>query len=205
MKTFFTRFGEIILVLLTAIVVYIKPTLSSGGDRLSILLFGTLGFFYLASGILAFLDKKRITRTMRLIYLVGLWGVSVIVIGVMCRILLLQGDTELLIVALFSLLGMAMFSVIAYRNLSDAENKKSFLWQMQPVAVRSILALIIGAGFLFTDSYTVYRSFGTFRNDTEYINAIVDAYQHPDDTLKVNTYKRLDAEMRAVEKPQPTN
>ena len=205
MKKFFTRFGELLLVLLTILVIIIKPSLSNGGDRLSILLFGTLAFYYLASGVLAFLDKKRITRSVRLIYLVGLWGISVIIIGSMCRILLLQGDKELLIVAIFSLIGMGIFTWFSYKNIEDTNNRKSFLWQMQPLAVRSILALTIGAGFLFTDSYTVYRSFGTFRNNTEYINAIVDAYTYPEDTVKVNKYKRMDSLLRYASKESLTD
>lgn len=203
MKKFFTRFGEILLVFFTILVVYLKPTFGASGDRLSILLFGTLAFYYLASGVLTFLDKKRIIRSVRLIYIVGLWGISVIVIGIMCRIILLQGDKELLIVALFSLIGILMFAWLSYKNIEDENNRDAFVWQMQPLVVRSILALIIGAGFLFTDSYTIYRSFGTFRNNTEYINTIVDAYQNPNDTLKVNTFKRLDSELRSAPREKP--
>lgn len=203
MKNFFTRFGEILLVFFTILVVYLKPTFGASGDRLSILLFGTLAFYYLASGVLTFLDKKRITRSVRLIYIVGLWGISVIVIGIMCRIILLQGDKELLIVALLSLIGILMFAWLSYKNIEEENNREAFVWQMQPLIVRSILALIIGSGFLFTDSYTIYRSFGTFRNNTEYINTIVDAYHNPKDTLKVNTFKRLDSELRSASREKP--
>lgn len=203
MKKFFTKFGEIILVCLTAAVVFIKPMFGAGGDRLSILLFGTLAFFYLASGVLTFLDKKRIARNMRLIYLIGLWGVSVIVIGVMCRIILLQGDKELLTVALFSLLGMGGIAWFNYNSIEDATGRKTFAWQMQPLVIRSILAFIIGAGFLFTDSYTIYRSFGTYRNKDDYVNAVVDAYNHPQDTARVNAFKRMDSVMRNTPRPKP--
>lgn len=196
MKKFFTKYGEIILVALTILVVLIKPALSSSGERLSILLFGTLGFYYLASGILAFLDKKRITRTVRLIYLIGLWGVSISVIGIMCRILLLQGDKELLIIAIFSLIGVLLFSWLSYRRLQDANNRETFTWQMQPLVIRSILAIMMSAGFIFTDNYTVYQTFGTYRSNSEYIQTIVQAYEQPYDTAAVNTFKRMDEAIR---------
>ncbi|MFN3940415.1 MAG: hypothetical protein ACK4IY_07490, partial [Chitinophagales bacterium] len=174
-----------------------KPALSSSGERLSILLFGTLGFYYLASGILAFLDKKRITRTIRLIYLIGLWGVSISVIGIMCRILLLQGDKELLMAATFSLIGVLLFSWLSYRRLQDDHNREVFTWQMQPLVIRSIPAIMFSIGIIYADNEAVYKNFGTYRNNADYLHSIVQAYENPNDTAAVNAFKRMDEAIRS--------
>ena len=86
------------------------------GERMSMILFGTLSFYYLASGILVFLDKQRIGRIMRLIYLFGLWSVSITVMAVMARTLLLQMDKQLLIISVSSGVGLMAYLFLYYRK-----------------------------------------------------------------------------------------
>ncbi|MBK9454881.1 MAG: hypothetical protein IPO24_04510 [Bacteroidetes bacterium] len=69
MKQFFSKYFEYLLLGNTILMVFLKPMLPTYGERMSMILFGTLSFYYLASGILVFLDKQRIGRIMRLIYL----------------------------------------------------------------------------------------------------------------------------------------
>lgn len=74
-QSFFKKYLELILVAGTVIVLFIRSDYPKYGERMSLMLFGTLAFYYLASGILVFLDRHRIVRSMRLIYIIGLWGV----------------------------------------------------------------------------------------------------------------------------------
>ncbi|HPR27795.1 MAG TPA: hypothetical protein PLI03_00495, partial [Chitinophagales bacterium] len=59
-KAFFQRYTEIILVILTIVFVFYKSSLPKYGERISLMFFGTLAFYYLASGVLVFLDRHRI-------------------------------------------------------------------------------------------------------------------------------------------------
>ncbi|MCB9031904.1 MAG: hypothetical protein H6547_05665, partial [Chitinophagales bacterium] len=51
-KAFFQRYTEIILVILTIVFVFYKSSLPKYGERISLMFFGTLAFYYLASGVL---------------------------------------------------------------------------------------------------------------------------------------------------------
>ena len=81
--------------------------------------FGTLAFYYLASGVLVFLDRHRILRTIRLIYLIGLWAVSMAVIGIMARIHLIRMNEELLYISCAALAGTPGLSWLAYRQVDE--------------------------------------------------------------------------------------
>ena len=52
-----------------------------------VVLFSTLAFFYLASGVLVLLDRANVERVMRLTWFLGMWGLSLLVIGMMSRLL----------------------------------------------------------------------------------------------------------------------
>lgn len=183
--------------------VLLKPSLPTFGERMSMILFGTLSFYYLASGILVFLDKARIGRIMRLIYLFGLWSVSLTVIAVMARTLLLQLDKQLLIISVSASLGLMAYLFLYYRKL-DEEDKKTLLLWIQPLFVRSLLALCIAVAFLIGSNYGLYRLFGTHKNDAVYTEKVINAYENPEDTAIVNDYKRYDEQIRGLKKDDTT-
>lgn len=195
LKKFFSRYFEIILVGLTVLFLFLKPHMPGYGERISMLFFGTLSFYYLASGILVFLDKNRVGRIMRLMYLFGLWSVSIMVIAVMTRIILLQADKILLITAICSVIGLLGYITLYYRRLGD-EDREALLYLIQPLFIRSVLAMLIGIAFLVGSSYGIYSMLGTYRNDPVYIEKIVSAYENPEDTAIVNDYKRYDDKAR---------
>lgn len=167
----------------------------SYGERISILFFGMLSFYYLASGILVFLDKNRIGRIMRLMYLFGLWSVSVMVIAIMTRIMLLQSDKALLIIAICSTIGLLGYIILYYRRLGD-EDRKALLYLIQPLFIRAVFAMLVGIAFLVGSNYSIYRMFGTYRRDPVYIEKIVQAYENPKDSVMLNNYKIYDDSIR---------
>ena len=179
--------------------VFLKPNLPTYGERMSMILFGTLSFYYLASGILVFLDKARIGRIMRLIYLFGLWSVSLTVMAVMARTLLLQMDKQLLVISISASIGLMAYLFLYYRKL-EADDKSTLLIWIQPLFVRSILALCISIGFLVSSNYGIYQLFGTHKNDAQYIQKAVNAYENPEDTAIVNEYHRYDEQIKGIPK-----
>lgn len=171
--------------------VLLKPLLPTYGERMSMILFGTLSFYYLASGILVFLDKQRIGRIMRLIYLFGLWSVSITVMAVMARTLLLQMDKQLLIISVSSGVGLMAYLLLYYRKLEGDDKATLLLW-VKPLVLRSILALCVAIAFLISSNYGIYSLFGTHKNDAVYTEKVVKAYENPDDTAAVNDLDRYD-------------
>lgn len=191
MKKFFSKYFEYLLIANTILMVFLKPLLPTYGERMSMILFGTLSFYYLASGILVFLDKQRIGRIMRLIYLFGLWSVSIAVLAVMARTLLLQMDKQLLIIAISSGIGLMAYLFLYYRKLEGDDKATLLLW-IKPLVLRSILAVFISAGFLIGSNFAIYSLFGTHKNDPVYIEKAVNAYENPDDTAAINDLDRYD-------------
>ena len=172
--------------------VFLKPMLPTYGERMSMILFGTLSFYYLASGILVFLDKQRIGRIMRLIYLFGLWSVSITVMAVMARTLLLQMDKQLLIISVSSGVGLMAYLFLYYRKL-EADDKATLLIWIKPLVLRSILALCIVIAFFISNNYGIYSLYGNHQNGPIYSEKAVNAYENPDDTAAVNDLNRYDA------------
>lgn len=181
-QLFFKKYLEFILVGLAIFFIFAKSEYPRYGERISLLFFGTLAFYYLASGVLVFLDRHRIMRSMRLIYLVGLWGVSTTVIGTMARIHLIQMNEELLYTAVAAMLAALGFAFLAYRQVEGDDNKQAWRWQLQPIIIRSALAILVSLGIVLSTPFTVYNTFGTYRKDPSYSKDAVYVYEHPDDT-----------------------
>lgn len=198
MKKILSKYFEFILIGLTLLFLMIKPAMPQYGERISMLFFGSLSFYYLASAVLVFLDKKRIGRMMRLLYLIGLWAVSFSVIAVMARTLLLELDKELLIIALSACIGTLLFCWIYFRGLEE-KDKEIFKDQIPPLVLRNLISTFIVIAFLVIGNYAVYDMFGTHKKDPVYTEKIVNAYEHPGDTSIVNDFKRYDALLHKVD------
>ncbi len=196
MKKILKKYFELILIGLTVMFLMIKPAMPEYGERISMLFFGSLSFYYLASAVLVFLDKTRIGRMMRLIYLFGLWAVSFAVISVMARTLLLQLDKELLVISISACVGTILFCWFYFRGLKE-DDKLIFKELIQPLITRTIASGLIVIAFLVISNYAVYSMFGTHKNDTLYTEKIVNAYEHPDDSKIVNDFKKYDALVRS--------
>ncbi|HMZ89341.1 MAG TPA: hypothetical protein PK511_14625 [Chitinophagales bacterium] len=203
MKKIASKYFEVILIALTVLFLFLKPNLTNFGERISMLFFGTLSFYYLASGILVFLDKNRVGRIMRLMYLFGLWSVSIMVLAIMVRIMLIQMDKALLITAISASLGLIAYITLYYRRL-EGEDREALLYLIQPLFIRVVTSMLIGVAFLIASNYAVYSMFGTHKRDPRYVEKIVSAYENPKDTTIVNDYKRYDEEINKVEEPSPS-
>ncbi|MFI5172787.1 MAG: hypothetical protein ACHQFW_10375 [Chitinophagales bacterium] len=195
MKKFFSKYFEFIILGLTIIFLLTKPAFPKFGERISMIFFGTLSFYYLASGVLVFLDKNRIGRIMRLMYLFGLWSVSFSVLAIMTRTLLMQMDKELLMISVSSGIGLMLFMLLYYIRLKT-EDRETFKYLIQPLFVRSLLAIFIATAFLLAGNYGIYNMFGTHKKDPVYIEKAVNAYEHPEDSAIVNDFKNYDADLR---------
>lgn len=199
MKAFIKKYFEIILLFNTVVFLLFKPNMPQFGERISMIMFGTLAFYYLASGVMVFLDKHRISRSMRLIYMIGLWGIAMTAIAIMARIALIQMSFELLLICVSSLVGILLYAYMSYTRIEKEDNKKAFAYFMQPLTLRSIVAICAGTGFLLMTNYAVYNTFGTHRRDKTYVQKAVKAYENPQDTVLVNDFKRYDERVRSKE------
>ena len=163
---------------------------------MSLMLFGTLAFYYLASGILVFLDRHRIVRSMRLIYIIGLWGVSTVVIGIMSRLHLIRNNQELLTIAVLAMVATIVFSLLALRQMRDKSYYAAYRWQLQPVLLRCGIGVVLGLCVLFSSPYTLYHSFGTFRHHPEYTRKAIHVYEHAEDTAAARQLEELTDSLR---------
>ncbi|MBK7038855.1 MAG: hypothetical protein IPH42_21640 [Bacteroidetes bacterium] len=84
MKKFFSKYFEYILIVLTILFLFLKPNMRSYGERISMIFLHPFPFIIWHQEF-CFLDKLRVGSIMRLMYLFGLWSVSITVIAVMCR------------------------------------------------------------------------------------------------------------------------
>ncbi len=159
MKKFLSKHFEIILIALTLLFLFMKPVFSQYGERISMLMFATLSFYYLASALLVFLDKQRIDRILRLIYLFGLSTISCAVIAVMARILLLQFNKEFLIISICAAGGTIFVCRLYYQMLKD-NNKNMFTNYVKPLVIRSIICMVICIVFLIANDYAIANMFG---------------------------------------------
>ena len=57
--------------------------------------------------------------------------------------------------------------------------------------------IFIAVALLVAGNYGIYSLFGTHKHDKVYTEKVVNAYEHPDDTLIVNDFKNYDASLRA--------
>ncbi|MEZ5013702.1 MAG: hypothetical protein R2794_05370 [Chitinophagales bacterium] len=194
MKKFLSRYFEYILIAATIALLFMRSRMPLFGERVSMLMFGTLSFYYLASAVLVFLDKQRIGRIMRLMYLFGLWSVSISVIGIMMRSLLMQHDKELLVICVSSGIGILVYIWLSSRRVAP-ENKEQYAYYVKPLIARNAIALILSLGFLVGSNYGIYSMFGTHKFDPVYTEKVVNAYEHADDTSIVNDFKRYDASL----------
>ncbi len=128
-------------------------------------------------------------------YLFGLWSVSIAVMAIMTRTLLLQLDKELLMISISSGMGLMLFLLLYYMKLTD-EDKETFKYFIQPLFIRSVLAIFISTAFLVVGNYGIYSMFGTHKNDTVYSEKVVKAYENPNDSVIVNDFKKYDEELR---------
>ena len=92
-------------------------------------------------------------------------------------------------------IGLMAYLVLYYRRLNAEDRKLLMIW-IQPLFIRSSLALFIAFAFLIGSNYGIYSLFGTYRHDPRYTEKIVNAYENPDDTAIVNDYKRYDMLLR---------
>lgn len=137
-----------------------------------------LSFFYLASGVLVLTDKGNIEKVMRIIWFIGMWAIAIAVLGMMARLLFWESNEILLMVAGAGVLASFAFIVLNRMGL-DERVKDAYVMEMRPLMRRLIPAAAIGAMLFFSNYPTLYRVFGEYRHDSDYIELLSNKLNHP--------------------------
>lgn len=192
MKNFFKKNLEILLLLFVLLSIGLKFSAVAIGEGLTLLAGACLAFYYLASGILVLADRRRVERLMRLLYFIGLWAVCMSVLGIIGRLhfYLFPSDRELLLISLASLFATLLLAWLLSTNRRDAEEKKLFKHQLQPLALRAGIAFLCVALFLSLDYKTIYSYFGAYRHDTEYVRLLMEKMENPGDAAADSLFKQ---------------
>lgn len=167
------------LATLTAIMLYGNVLLAG---KLVVMGFSVLSFYYLLSGALVLFDPK-VERSMRILYFVGLWTISTGLLGCIFRLLFWINNELLLLMA--SLFGVAvLFVSLVYQLQAAPGERRAIRHQLSPLFKRILVYPALFFLLYATSVETLYRNFGTHRLNEEYIEVFLDAYYHPEDSLK---------------------
>ena len=141
-----------------------------------------LGLYYLLSGTLVLFDK-RVNRSLRLAYGVGLWALGMGMLGLIYTFHFWKNSQSLLMMAAGFSMAVLVFLLLNYTFL-PTDNKPGAGRQFTPLLSRLLIYLPLFLMLVFLPTRTLYHYFGPFRNNTEYIDRLMDALNHPEDTIK---------------------
>ncbi len=115
----------------------------------TVVLFCSLAFYYLASGLLVLLDRHRVERVMRLTWFLGLWGLSLTVLGLMAT-LLAWDSAELTLLAGITTCAAVLGFVLLQRQGLGGELREAYHREIRPLALRLLGggAIAVAAGSL---------------------------------------------------------
>lgn len=165
-------------------------------QAVAVVMFCSLAFFYLASGVLVLLDRNRVERVMRLTWFLGMWGLSLMVIGAVARVLFWESARMMLMAGGATAAAVAGFALLnrmglqgGLREAYDVENK--------PLLTRLLVGLLVGAALFFSPDRSLYQTFGAYRNDPEYVNRLMDYMADPGDPNAEKAWKEAEEDKRA--------
>ncbi len=147
---------------------------------MTVVLFCTLALYYLASGVLVLLDRQNIEKVMRLIWFLGLWGLSLLVLGAMSKLLFWTSAPMTLLAGGASALAVCAFLLLNRMGLSG-ELLQAFIRENRPLLRRLVIGLMLSSALYFSSNRVLYSYFGSNRDDPEYVQVLMDYLDHPDD------------------------
>lgn len=164
-------------------------------QAIAVVMFCSLAFFYLASGVLVLLDRNRVERVMRLTWFLGMWGLSLMVIGAVARVLFWESAQIMLMAGGATAAAVAGFTLLNRMGLQgglqeayDVENK--------PLLSRLLVGLLVGAALFFSPNRSLYQTFGAYRNDPEYVNLLLNFLDDPGDPKAEQAWKEAEEQKR---------
>lgn len=123
-----------------------------------------LSFYYLLSAMLVLFDR-RVSRAMRLIFIVGLYVISIGLVGSLFKLHLWHGSEMIMILAMSS--GAAVLVVMAvYYWLNRTDLSKT--GQLGILAKRVVPFMAIFAFIFMLDYSTIFDNFDEHRHDQRY-------------------------------------
>lgn len=162
-------------------------------ERLMIVGLSTLSLYYLLSGALV-LFNSRIWRIMRLIYFVGLWSISIGLLGVIFKLSFWQNSRILLLVSFSSGMAVLIFIFSYYRTIKP-EAKTIAADQLKPVLYRLAVYPLLFLLLFNVSSRSLYTYMGAHREDQQYIDLLMDTLDNPDDQKAAKALEDYKKEM----------
>lgn len=185
---------EWLLILLCAIGLLLTNGEVTGGPILTMMAFLAVAFYYLLSAVLVLTDK-RVERPVRLIFIVGLYVISVGVVGTLFRVLFWQGADIMLIIALSS--GVAVLAVVVlFNRFTKGATRYSIKEQLSRLTIRLVPFLFVFAAAHIVPTPIMFDLFAEHRDDSRYKELFLRSLEYPDnhalqDSLKLYRQKHF--------------
>ena len=186
MTDFFRKYIEWLLILqviFSMVLIYLQVEV---GYVLNMLTTWLLAFFYLLSSIRVIRDK-RIERLLKLLYFFGLTSYALGWMGMMLKINFWPGSNEILILGCSGTLVVLIFYFLRFQKEDNSFN-------IQPLLIRGIPFILLFAYFALMSPTNTYGNFGRFKDDVEFSQAFIQAFENPEDPVaqeKLDHLKRL--------------
>jgi hypothetical protein len=139
--------------------------------------FLALSFYYLLSAILVLTDK-RISKPVRLTFVVGLYVVSIGIVGSLFKLLLWRGGDTLMIVALSSAVAV-LIVVAAFRVLLNKE-ARTWAWPQLAVLLKRLVPYAVTFALIsFHSDEVIFENFNYHRRDQAYKELLLKSLDDP--------------------------
>lgn len=165
-------------------------------QAIAVVLFCSLAFFYLASGILVLLDRSQVERVMRLTWFLGMWGLSLLVIGAVARVLFWESARMMLMAGGATAAAVAGFALLNRMGL-QGNLREAYDVENRPLLTRLLVGLVVGAALFFSPDRSLYQTFGAYRDDPEFVNRLMNYMADPGDPKAEQAWKEAEERKRA--------
>ena len=187
---FIRQYFEFLLIgfcLFTLLMLLLKIDFS---DRLIVVSIALLAFYYLLSGALV-LFNKQVLHGMRLIYFIGLWSVTVGLIGIVYKLRFWYNSDMLLLFAVtFNM--VTLIFMFGYWHTSKKDVKVIIASQLKPILYRLLVFPVFFFFFYTISHYWLYERIGPYRDDAKYMQLYLKALENPKDYESQQEYRNYE-------------
>ena len=173
------KYFEMLLILFALLSAVLAWGEMSFAALLMLTSFMTLAFYYMLSAVLVLADK-RVSRPVRLLFVVGLYVLSAGIAGSLFRMLFWTGGEALLISALSFGAAVLIIAAVYYTKLK-AELKDVIGSQLASLIKRVVPYLLLFALTYLAPTATLFDLVGQNRNDIRYRALFLKSMDNPDD------------------------
>lgn len=164
-------------------------------DKIVVVPFSALALYYLLSGALVLFNKK-IVHGMRLIYFVGLWSITVGLIGFVYKLKFWFNSDLLLLFAAFLAMAVMAFMIIYFRT-SGKDSKDSLKYQLQPIFLRLLIYPAIFFIFSTVPHGFLYGVFGEYRENETHMLLYLDVLEDPQNNDKREALQQYEQNLKS--------